>query len=98
MARLCPAVLLIQKKIYLRSKCGFILLHSAISRNSLIRWIRNLQVPADPQSLSIGVQVAVPRLIIRDLRNPVEIQASIRACTQFVPDRLSLLGAATADR
>src|SRR5258708_17698930 len=54
MARLCPAVLLIQKKIYLRNKCGFILLHSAISRNSLIHWILNLQVPADPQWLSIG--------------------------------------------
>src|SRR5712672_1172906 len=54
MARLCPSVLLIQLKIYLRNKCGFILLHSAISRNSLIRWILNLQVPADTQWLSIG--------------------------------------------
>ena len=54
MARLCPAVLLIQQKIYLRNKCGFILLHSAISRNSLIHWILNLQVPANPQWLSIG--------------------------------------------
>src|SRR6266404_4844550 len=54
MARLGPAVLLIQQKIYLRNKWGFILLHSAISRNSLIHWILNLQVPADPQWLSIG--------------------------------------------
>src|SRR5258707_13697950 len=63
MARLGPAVLLIQQKIYLRNKCGFILLHSAISRNSLIRWILNLQVPADPQWLSIrrGPEVDHPR-------------------------------------
>jgi hypothetical protein len=38
----------------LRNNCGFILLHLAIFRNSLIRWIVNLQVPADPRRLSIG--------------------------------------------